>query len=229
MRTLVPEIMDDPGLASEDHAAALRGLARLNRVSLVARSLRPFVCRVARGAGGTARVVDVATGSADVPIALAALARREGLELQIVGCDTSERALGHARARAARAGVAFEPVRLDAIREDPPGGDVVLSTLFLHHLNEPDATAVLERMGRAASRAVLVSDLRRGRWGTALAAAVPRAMTRSRVVHVDAVRSARAAFTLAELRSMAARAGLAGTSVRPGFPARMTLRWERLP
>lgn len=227
MRTLVPEIMDDPALAPDDHAAALAGLARINRLSLAARSLYPFVRRIVRAAGGRARMVDIATGSADVPIALAHLARRDGLDLDLVGCDVSGRALEHATARARAAAVPFRAVELDVVRQDPPPGDVVLSTLFLHHLNEPDATAVLERMGRSAARAVVINDLRRGRWGTTLAAVVPRVLTRSRVVHVDAPRSARAAFTIAELDAMANAAGLRGARTRPAFPARMTLAWER--
>jgi len=123
--------------------------------------------------------------------------------------------------------VPFRAVELDAVHTDPPPGDVVLSTLFLHHLTEPDATSVLERMAQSAAGAVLVNDLRRGWWGTSLAAAVPRVITRSRVVHVDAFRSARAAFTVGELDAMASAAGLTGARARPTFPARMTLAWER--
>ena len=67
--------------------------------------------------------------------------------------------------------------------------------------------SLLYKMRCAARRLVLVSDLVRSRAGYALAAAVPRLLTRSRVVHVDAVRSVEAAFTPEEFRLLAAEAG----------------------
>jgi len=48
------------------------------------------------------------------------------------------------------------------------------------------------------------------------------------VVHVDAVKSVRAAFTMTELGEMAARAGLAGATIARRWPARMLLSWQRL-
>ena len=46
------------------------------------------------------RVLDIATGAGDVPIALAQKAKRAGLQLEIRGVDVSEQALAFARERA---------------------------------------------------------------------------------------------------------------------------------
>ena len=71
-RECIPELMDDPALDPAEHRRALAGLARLNRVSDSPGVLWPAVRELARG--GPVRVLDVATGSGDVPRALAAKA-----------------------------------------------------------------------------------------------------------------------------------------------------------
>jgi hypothetical protein len=115
---------------------------------------------------------------------------------------------------------------LDVLRADFPRADVVMCSLFLHHLTDDQVATVLRKMAAAASRLVLVSDLRRGPWGTALSTIIPRLVTRSRVVHVDAPRSARAALAIDEVRAMTREIARHGVwSVEPAFPARMLIRW----
>jgi hypothetical protein len=109
----------------------------------------------------------------------------------------------------------------------PEGYDVVLSTLFLHHLRREEVVALLGRMAAAARRGVLVSDLERGVPGYVVALAGTRLLTRSRVVRTDALLSVRAAFTREELRTLAAEAGLAGCRVTPAWPFRLRLSWRR--
>ena len=102
-----------------------------------------------------------------------------------------------------------------------------MCSLFLHHLDEEPAAQLLRVMAAAARRLVLVNDLRRGWDGLLLAHFAGLCLTRSPVVRVDAVRSVRAAFTLAEARRLAATAGLAGASVSRRWPARFLLTWQR--
>ncbi len=222
--------MDDPALEPGLHAAALRGLARINVVSRAAwpvwRAIEPLAVR-ANEAGRSLTVLDIATGSADVPIALAGYAKARGLTLELHACDLSPRALGHAAQRAKQAGVTLRTFEADVTRGVLPGDfDVVTCSLFLHHLDEAGAAAVLAAMRAAARQLVVVSDLRRTRLGLVLATVVPRVLTRSPVVHTDAVLSARAAWTIEELGAMAARAGMDGCAIAPCWPSRMVLTWS---
>lgn len=234
-RVRIDEQMDSPALARSAHVRALRGLARLNRLSRAARIVWPSLRSLAEkprggnsgGAAGAVRVLDVATGSGDIPIALAQRARRAGLEFDWHAADLSERALAEAGARAARAGVALTTFVADAVRGPLPGRyDAVICSLFLHHLDPPDAEAALRRMAGAAERLLIVCDLRRTRPGLVLAACVPPIVTRSDVVRHDAVASARAAYTAEEMLAMARGAGLTGATVRAAWPQRMLLTWE---
>ncbi|MEC7352251.1 MAG: methyltransferase domain-containing protein [Planctomycetota bacterium] len=226
-RNLTPELMDDPALDPARHGQALRGLARLNRVSGADRIPWHAIRDWARGSHGPFTLLDVATGSGDVPLGLAARARRAGLELRLHGCDVSPVALEHARERSHRAGVSFECIVQDAVHEPfTRRFDVVTCNLFLHHLDEADAVSLLRNAAAACSGLLLVSDLRRDPAGLLLAAAGSRALSRSPVVHVDAVKSVRAAWTPAELAGLARRAGLEGFTIGRRFPRRMLLEWR---
>jgi 2-polyprenyl-3-methyl-5-hydroxy-6-metoxy-1,4-benzoquinol methylase len=114
-RVLTPELMDDPTLDAREHGRALRGLARLNRVARSDAILWPEVRRLAAECAGPLRLLDVATGSGDVPIALARRAARGGLALEVSACDVSRVALEHAERRAAAAGVALRLWRHDVV------------------------------------------------------------------------------------------------------------------
>jgi len=226
-RRVQPEIMDDPDLDPDHHRRALRGLARLNTIagnaSLLWREMRDLT-------GETPlHVLDVATGGGDVPIELGRRARRLGVPIRVSGCDISESALEFARSRA-RAGGAESVVdffRLDACRQTPPERyDVIVCSLFLHHLDDEAVVDLLRRLAGATRLRLLVSDLHRGVVDLALVAAAAHLVTRSHVVHVDAIRSVRAACRAGELRRLAARAGLDGATVRRAHPCRMLLRWE---
>jgi 2-polyprenyl-3-methyl-5-hydroxy-6-metoxy-1,4-benzoquinol methylase len=172
-------------------------------------------------------VLDVATGGGDIPLALARMARRRGVSLHIAGCDISERATRFAQARAAALDLPVEYFRHDVLREPVPGGwDAVLCSLFLHHLERSAAVEQLSRMGAAATRLLMVSDLRRTVPGYALAHLATRVLSRSPVVWTDGPRSVRAAFSLGEARAIAVEAGLGGARVRRVWPARWLLTWR---
>lgn len=229
VRRLRPELMDDPGLDAAEHLAALRALRLLNRVSRTARTLwGPIRALAAVPGHPTVRVLDLATGSGDVPLALARLSAAAGVPLTIDGCDASERAVEAAQGLARERGASCRFFRLDAIRDPLPGDyDVVMCSLFMHHLEEPETAEVLYRMRAAARRMVLVSDLRRTRLGYAMAYVASRLFSRSRVVRTDALLSVRAAYTMEEFMALAHEAGLDGADIRPVWPQRFLLEWRR--
>jgi len=224
-----PELMDDPALNATEHARALADLRVLNLVSRTAPALWRAIRELGAGPGHRpVRVLDVATGSGDVPLRLERLARRWGIHLEIEACDKSERAVEIARSRASRAGTEIRYFTLDAIREELPGDyDVVTCSLFMHHLDEEDVVGLLYKMRAAARRMVLVSDLSRNRAGLRLAWLGTRLFSRSVVARVDAVISVCAAFTIEEFSGLAEEAGLEGASIRRCWPHRFLLQWRR--
>ena len=227
-RVLTPELMDDPELDPVEHGRALRGLARLNAISRSDGILWPAIRELARNVGRRLSVLDIATGSGDVPMALARRAKREGVEIDLHACDMSETALTHAKVRADRHGLHVNLWRHDAVAQPfDRRFDVVTCSLFLHHLDQEHSGRFLQNAASAADHTLLVSDLRRDPAGLAVAWGASRLATRSRIVHVDAVKSVRAAYTPHEMAELAARAGLHGSEVCKRWPWRMILRWYR--
>jgi 2-polyprenyl-3-methyl-5-hydroxy-6-metoxy-1,4-benzoquinol methylase len=228
-RRLQPEVMDQPGLDPVQHVQALRGLERINFWSGSTRLLWNPLRQLAL-ALKTRRltILDIASGGGDVSIELWRKARRAGFDWQLEGWDLSATAVEYARGRAERLGanVAFQ-VR-DALADTGPASfDAVVSSLFLHHLDEAQALQLLQNMARMARYSVLINDLERTPLGLLLARIGTRLLSASPVVHVDGPRSVEGAFTVDEARRLAERAGLSGARVSRHWPCRYLLSWGR--
>ena len=223
VRRREPEIMDQPGIDPAEHERALAALARINLLSNTASVLFKELARFQRDSGrAPLRVLDVACGGGDVAGALAQKAR--GRDWKIEGCDLSPVALERARRR--NPDVAF--FSHDALAQPiPPRFDVVLCTLFLHHLEPEQATAMLAAFTASGAKLVLVSDLERSRAGLLAAQVVTRLVTRSPIVHFDGPVSVRAAFTPDEALELARQAGMVGATVARRWPFRWLLSWRR--
>lgn len=227
-----PEVMDQPGLSPTRHRQALRALGRINFLSATAGAFFAPLARLhAELRAAKLRILDVASGGGDVALALWKRGRRAGLDWRIAGCDISPVAVEYAREQALQAGALVHffvhDVLTQPLAED---FDAVVCSLFLHHLDEKTAAALLRTMrdvGTDGAKLVLVSDLNRSLPGLALAHVVGRLLTTSSVVHTDGPLSVRAAFTPEEARQLAARAGLTGATVRPCWPCRWLLSWRR--
>ena len=228
-RILEPEDIDDPALENEQLFDAFRGLTTINFLSASAGSVWTPMARLARQRKQeTLRILDVATGGGDIPRALWRKGKRAGLKLDILGVDISDRALEFAARQCVECGPDVRYEQRDVLRSGlPEGYDVIVSSLFLHHLTNEDALQLLTGAARAAKQLVLINDLRRGRYGLTLALFAGHILSSSPVVRVDALRSVRAAFTMAEALEMAKTAGMQGATVSRRWPARFLLSWEK--
>lgn len=231
-RERIPELMDDATLDPAEHRRALRGLARLNRLSGSAEILWPRIAQLARTHRQTEiRVLDVATGAGDIPIRLAEKARNAGYRnLSFHGCDISPVAVDTATTavstRDAQLPVSFFTHDV-LVHPLPQQYDIVTCSLFLHHLDQADARLLLQRMQQATSRFLLVNDLARSAWNHALVWVTSRILSRSPIVHFDGPASVRSAFTPDEAAALAQEAGLAGARVFDRLPCRFLLVWSR--
>lgn len=224
-----PEWMDQPGIDPLAHSQALQGLRRINAFSGAVGSLFAPIRSLAREHGGQPlRVLDLACGGGDNTTALAERARREGLDVQIDGCDLSPQAVAIATRSAEERALGTRFFQADALNDPLPDDyDVILCSLFLHHLDQQQAVDLLQRMGRASRCLVLVNDLIRSPLGYGLAWAGCRLLSRSPIVHFDGPVSVQGAFQLQEVRALALQAGLEGAALRRSWPERYLLSWRR--
>ena len=222
-RTRVDEWMDDPALAADRHRAALAGLRRLNRISGVSRAMFRQLARLATTlpAGRPLRVLDVASGSGDLPIDWLRMANRRGIPLSLTALDRSELAMQTACEAARAANVPLGTVCRDCLIDGLPSGfDVVTSSLFMHHLDPPEVSRLIQEMWRVSGRAIVICDLERSRLNLVMIAAAARLVTRSDVVHFDASASVRAAYTRGEFTMLLHQALGFGAPVNMSVPCR---------
>jgi len=221
--------MDQPGLAPPLHHKALDGLRRLNWISGTVRTLwNPIKNLWRESAPQPLRVLDVACGGGDVAIGLANRAQRNQIAVCVDGCDISPLAIAHAAARAERSGLRNARFfALDILQEQlPVGYDVVICSLFLHHLDDRDIIRSLRNMATATRQLLLIDDIRRSRLGYAMAWIGCRILSRSQVVRIDGLRSIASALTATEAKRLAERAGLVGFEIKNHWPERFLLSWR---
>lgn len=207
-RRVVAEHMDDPAAPPAAIAEALRFIRGINRWTGGASALLRALDELSWPADRPLRLLDVGTGSADLPEAVLAWARRRGRRVRVVGVDRHPATAAIARART-DGDDAIEIVEADATalgdRFAGDAFDVAHAGMFLHHLDDATVEGVLAAMGRLAG-VVIWNDLLRGpvgRVGVRLLALPAPAMVRH-----DAVVSVDAGFTRREVLERAGAAGL---------------------
>lgn len=241
-RRVSKEQMDDPSVAPDELGRALAFLRLINRwVGGRSAVLRHLGRWLPRGeSANPVTLLDLGTGSADLPVAARRWALRRGIDLRILAVDLHETTLDYARCYVERAsdpalggdpriGAGIELRRGDARAIEAALGarsfDLVHAGLFLHHLATDDVVSVLASMNRLARRGAVWNDLVRSLAQRELI----RLATcwRGPLERHDAVVSVEAGFTEREAIELARRAGVANAAYRrPPLWYRFTLAWE---
>jgi 2-polyprenyl-3-methyl-5-hydroxy-6-metoxy-1,4-benzoquinol methylase len=169
-------------------------------------------------------ILDVATGSADQPVALVDLARKLQVPIRIVAIDINNKMLKLAREETIRH-PEIDLVQCDIFslpfREN--GFDLVVNSLSLHHFTREQAEMILKTMFAACKSGFIVNDLHRSRVACAAIYLLTRLLTRNRLTRHDAPASVMNAFTPAEMADMARAAGVGRFAVHRHFPYRIAL------
>lgn len=230
-RSAGAERMDEPGQDPAELGRSLADLRHVNRWLGGSRVVLHHLDRlVARHPRPAYRVLDVATGSADIPLKVSAWARRKGIRMEIVATDLHATTLDFARRQAAGdPDVRVEAADALALPYADGAFDFALCSTALHHFDaREDLLRVLGELSRVSAAGGIVNDLRRSR--PALAGAYLLAATFWRahpVTRHDGPLSVRRAFTPAELRDLARAAALPGARVHRHEPFRVALVWEK--
>jgi SAM-dependent methyltransferase len=196
------ELLDGGCLSLPEVEQNLVDLARLNRLpGGTAASIEGIGHLV--GARADARVLDVGTGRADMPLAFADRGWRT------IGLDTNPDVLLVAgRETAAQPLVEIVAGDGRSLPFEDGAFDVTHASLFVHHFGPAEVVAILSELRRVARRGVVVNDLRRGLMPLLATGASAVLFGRSRVTWTDGLASARRSYTLAELDDLLAEAGL---------------------
>ena len=198
--------MDRPQPVSPELISDLKNLRALNRFFGSYRLVRHFLRRWIRP-NEKFRVLDLATGSGDIPRLVVDFARAVGATVTIDAVDFQESTV--AIARELSTGYPEITYHCEDIQEFGAlkNYDVVLFSLALHHFDERAAVNLLQRCRELSRGKILVADLRRGWLATVGVDLLTRTVFREAMTRNDALASAARAFSFAELEALAVAAG----------------------
>jgi 2-polyprenyl-3-methyl-5-hydroxy-6-metoxy-1,4-benzoquinol methylase len=224
-----PEIMDAPDLPPARFVETLRGLGRVNWVTQSSRLMWPDLRTAARRhPDRPIRVLDVACGGGDVLIALWRSAEMAGVKVELAGCDLSATALSYARDWAAATGASIEFFQHHVTRDAlPQGYDIIMSTLFLHHLDEDGAISFLRDAAAKTRDRIVIQDLVRSPLSYWFARLGTSVLLLNDICREDGRTSVEGAFTRREALELAQKAGLGESEIVPRFPFRYLIRWVK--
>ena len=205
------ELLDQRGHDPAELTANLRDIRTVNRLAggtaTVLRHLPGLLGHVPRGR--PVEILDLATGSGDIPRALMDWATRNGRPLQLTVTDLSVEILAEAqRTLTDVSRVAFTVCDAREVPLPDQSFDVVLCSLSLHHFAPGDAVRVLREMERLSRIGFILNDIRRDAAGYVTAWIASRIATRNRLTRHDMPLSVLRAYTPDELRALLREAGI---------------------
>jgi len=204
----VLEMMDRPQPITAELERDLERIRQLNRWFGSYRLVLYFVRQWLRP-GPRWRIIDLGTGSGDVPRLIVDFARSIDADIEIDAFDRQPATLEIAR----RLGAGYPEIRFrqaDILHfESAEPYDLVLNTMTLHHFSQSNAIEVLRKCRELSRKFVLVSDLQRGFLLQAGVYLLTAFIFREPMTRFDARLSAERAFSFAEMKEIARRAGWA--------------------
>jgi ubiquinone/menaquinone biosynthesis C-methylase UbiE len=223
-----PELMDEPDVDPAELRHSLKFIRRINSVLRYTRATLSHLEHFSRSwkPDQPITILDVATGSADIPRAIANWAQQRKSNVQIVGLDRHALTAQMAREQVQR-DRQINIVRGDALRLPFENGsfDYVITNMFLHHLDDDAAVNVLREMDRVARRGIIVADLLRNSrayfWISLFT------IFSTPMLKHDARVSVAQAFNEAEMMRFRERAGIGYTQFFQHFGHRFVLAGEK--
>jgi Methyltransferase domain len=199
------ELIDGADYTATEYIENLADLRRVNRYlgggAALTRHLFPMIEETGLR---RIRLLDVGTGSADIPARIVDWASNRGIEVEFVALDLNEIAALDARRRTASYPES-KVVRADAM--NLPFGDrsfdFALASLFLHHFENPQAAALLKSFARVARVAFIINDLRRHPIAYYSIKLLAQLFTRNRLVRNDSAVSVLRGFTERDIAEIA--------------------------
>ena len=224
-RATAHEFLDRPDCDPELAAASYRFMELVNGCFGGTRVVRRFLHAEATGRHVAAplRVLDIGSGSCDIPLAVSRWAQARGIPLHFTCLEMADHAMDIARGQLAKAGdPAVRLLQEDVFSHHPAEPyDCAVASMCFHHFSNEHILALLRRLRGFVRGSVLINDLRRSRLADFAARLLLTGTGMSAGVRHDALLSIRRGFTVRELTALLGQLGGVTVSVA-------SARWFRI-
>lgn len=221
-RADLTELMDDEEVDFETFRACLADLAKVNRATFAYRPTLAFLDRIHdQGLWPQDRpavILDVGSGYGDALRLVGRWARRQGLDVRLQGLDRNPFAARSAERVRGSDGIQWIT---EDLFDHLGGADIVLSSLFTHHLDDASLVRFLEWQEVNARVGWFVNDLLRHPFSWFGLSLLARLMRWHRFVIHDGPVSIRRAFRPGDWARLLAEAGVREARIEPWFPFRL--------
>ena len=218
-----PEIIDGLTLTADDVARSMGDVAKTNRLFGGTQTILTETARLLRTVprGSHIRVLDIATGSADIPRALAGWALKRGIDLDIVAIDNHPAMLDLARRSASPPHL----VQADALHLPfaPRSFDIALCALAFHHIGFDSSVQLLKSMNALTTRGFVVTDLRRDAISLLGVQTSLKLLGCDKITQHDGPASVRRSWNTHEFKKMIALSGVEDMRVGTSWYFRVSL------
>jgi SAM-dependent methyltransferase len=226
-RDTTPELMDTEAVDYADFRKCLAELARANELSLAYRPTLAFFRRLAREGrfprGRPLLVLDAGSGYGDMGRKLDGWAKKRGVAVEIIGVDMNPwSARSAAEATDPKRPLRWVTANLFDYRAEG-GADIIISSLFTHHLPDPLLIHFISWMEENARIGWFINDLERHPLPYYFLKYAFWLTRRHRFMQHDAPVSVASAFKKQDWERSLAEAGIPKGVVRiePWFPFRL--------
>jgi len=203
-RSTTMEFLDRPDCDPALAAASYRFMETVNCRFGGIRIVRRFLTAETAGryTGAPLRILDIGSGSCDIPLAVSRWARAYDIPLHFTCLEMAGHAVDIARGQLALAGnPAVQLLQEDAFTHQPAEPyDCAVASMCFHHFSDAQILTLVQRLRGFVLNSVLINDLRRSRLAS-LAARLLLAGTPAGVRH-DALLSIRRGFKISELSTL---------------------------
>jgi SAM-dependent methyltransferase len=216
-------MMDLGGNQPDVLANDLHNLRILNRYLRGRRCIMLALQRVLhREALDRFSLLDIGTGSADIPAAILAWCQRTGTRATIVGLE-ADATTARIAARRMRQAPDIAIVHGDAAAPPflPGSFDFVVASQLLHHFSDETIVELLLRWSKLARKAIVIGDLIRHPVAYHGVRLLTFIATRNIMTRTDAPLSVRRALTFKEWRDLLRQAAIGPTEIFSVFPFRV--------
>jgi hypothetical protein len=199
------ELMDGADYTDAELIENLADLRRVNRYlggqRALTRHLFPMIEAIGRR---RISLLDVGSGSGDIPARIVSWARGRGIEVECVALDMNEIVAIEAQRQTASY-PEIEVVRADAMKMpfEDRSFDFAMASMFLHHFESRQAARLIESLARVSRVAFIINDLRRHPVAYYSIKLLARIFTRNRLVRNDSAVSVLRGFTERDIAEIA--------------------------